>query len=440
MSKFLTPINKDIMTKMQKINPFLWFDQQAEEAAHFYTSVFKNAKIGSTVRNGEAVMVVDFWLDGQKFSALNGGPQFQINPCISFFVVCETEAETDKVWQKLAEGGTALMPLERYDWSPKYGWIQDRFGVSWQISWGKIAEVGQKFTPLLMFSGPQQGRAEEAMRFYTSLFDDSAIGGILHYGAGQGPEGQVTHAQFTLNGQTFMVMDSGVEQLFTFNEAVSLVVNCGNQEEVDFFWEKLTADGGQESQCGWLKDKFGVSWQIIPEALPRLLGDPDPAVSQRAMAAMMQMRKINIAQLSEGPKLSAPITVESTVHAPVEKVWQYWTAPEHITQWNNASDDWHTPKAVNDLRTGGSFVSTMAAKDGSVSFDFGGTYDDVVENQRIAYTLGDGRKVEVTFQTRDGGTHIIETFDAENMNPPEMQRAGWQAILDNFKRYAERNG
>jgi predicted 3-demethylubiquinone-9 3-methyltransferase (glyoxalase superfamily)/uncharacterized protein YndB with AHSA1/START domain len=263
----------------------------------------------------------------------------------------------------------------------------------------------------------------------------------MYYGAGEeGPEGQVVHAQFKLNGQTFMVMDSGVEQPFTFNEAVSFVVNCDTQDEVNFFWEKLIADGGQESQCGWLKDKFGVSWQIIPEALPRLLGDPDPAVAQRAMAAMMKMKKIDIAKLSEGPgQAKSAITVETTVLAPIDKVWQFWTGAEHITQWNNASDDWYTPNAVNDLRTGGDFTFTMAARDGSVSFDFGGTYDEVVENQHIAYTIEDGRTVQVRFEARGGSTHIVETFEAENVNSLELQRSGWQAILDNFKRYSEKH-
>ena len=426
---------------MQKIKPFLWFDQQAEEAVDFYTTVFKNAKKGEAVRNNGAVLVQDFWLDGQKFSALNGGPMFQFNPSVSFYVVCETEAETDATWQQLAEGGQVLMPLDQYPWSQKYGWVQDRFGLSWQISWGKIEEVGQKCTPLLMFCGAQQGRAEEALQLYTALFADASVDGIMYYGAGeQGPEGQVVHAQFKLNGETFMVMDSGVEQPFTFNEAVSFVVNCDTQEEVDFFWEKLIADGGQESQCGWLKDKFGVSWQIIPEALPRLLGDPDPAVAQRAMAAMKQMKKIDIAKLSEGPVAAKNfITVESTVNAPIEKVWQCWTGAEHITQWNNASDDWYTPKAVNDLRTGGHFTFTMAARDGSVSFDFGGTYDEVVENQHIAYTIEDGRTVQVLFEARDESTHIVETFEAENVNSLELQRSGWQAILDNFKRYSEKH-
>jgi len=429
------------MATTKKITPFLWFDNQAAEAANFYTTVFNNSKVNNTVRNGEAVMVVDFSLDGQSFSALNGGPQFRFNPSISFYVVCETAAETDSVWQKLSEGGLVMIPIERQEWSEKYGFLQDRFGVAWQISMGKLEDVGhQKFTPSLLFTGPAAGRGEEAVRFYTSLFADSAITGILHYGAGEGgPEGTVKHAQFSLNHHTFMVMDNPMDQTFTFNEAVSFVVPCDTQAEVDYFWDKLTAGGGAESQCGWLKDKFGVSWQIIPESLPRLLADPDPVKAQTAMAAMMQMRKIEIDKLTRAPEKTA-ITVENTVHAPIGKVWKCWTEAEHITQWNNASDDWHTPKAVNDLRTGGTFVYTMAAKDGSFSFDFGGTYDEVVEHQRIAYTIADGRKVEITFRENSDGVHITETFDAENMNPHDMQRSGWQAILDNFKKYTETYG
>jgi len=286
------------MTTLQKITPFLWFDNQAEEAANFYVSVFKNSKIGNVVRNNGSVLVVNFSLDGQKFNALNGGPQFK------------------------------------------------------------------------------------------------------------------------------------------FNEAVSFVVHCDAQDEVDYFWEKLTA-GGEESMCGWLKDKFGLSWQIVPDVLPKLLSDPDPAKAQTAMAAMMQMRKIVIADLSKMPEETA-ITVENTVDAPVEKVWRLWTEPEHIRNWNNASDDWHTPKAVNDPRAGGHFSFTMAAKDGSFSFDFAGVYNEVIENQRIAYTIADGRKVEVTFKGTGDKTAITETFEAENINSRDMQRQGWQAILDNFKKYAER--
>ncbi|MFT3793994.1 SRPBCC family protein [Flavobacterium sp.] len=133
------------------------------------------------------------------------------------------------------------------------------------------------------------------------------------------------------------------------------------------------------------------------------------------------------------------ITVEATVNAPVAKVWAYWSAPKHITQWCQASPDWHAPKAENDLRTGGTFSTTMAAKDGSMSFDFGGVYDDVVEHQHIAYTMGDGRTVDITFTASGDQTHVRETFEMESMNPEEMQRGGWQAILDSFKNYTETN-
>ncbi len=133
------------------------------------------------------------------------------------------------------------------------------------------------------------------------------------------------------------------------------------------------------------------------------------------------------------------ITVEATVNAPAEKVWEFWNGPEHITKWAAASDDWHTTRAENDLRTGGTFLSRMEAKDGSFGFDFGGVYDDVKTNEIIAYTMGDGRKVNVTFSPSGGGTHISETFDAETTHPVDMQRAGWQAILDNFKKYTEAN-
>jgi uncharacterized protein YndB with AHSA1/START domain len=131
------------------------------------------------------------------------------------------------------------------------------------------------------------------------------------------------------------------------------------------------------------------------------------------------------------------ITIETTVNAPVEKVWEFWTGPEHITRWNNASDDWHTPSAVNDLRAGGKFSCRMEARDGSMGFDFGGVYDAVEKNETIRYTMGDGRKVEVSFTGDGKTTRVVETFDAENTHSIEMQRTGWQNILDNFKRYTE---
>ena len=134
---------------------------------------------------------------------------------------------------------------------------------------------------------------------------------------------------------------------------------------------------------------------------------------------------------------SKQITVETKVQASVEKVWKYWTEPTHITNWNSASDDWHTPYAENDLRVGGKFLSRMEAKDGSFGFDFGGIYDDVILHEVIAYTLGDGRKVKITFKGKENETEVMVTFDVETENPIELQQQGWQAILDHFKKYTE---
>jgi uncharacterized protein YndB with AHSA1/START domain len=133
------------------------------------------------------------------------------------------------------------------------------------------------------------------------------------------------------------------------------------------------------------------------------------------------------------------ITIENTVNAPVSKVWDYWTKPEHITQWNHASDDWHSPWAKNDLRPGGSFSARMEAKDGSFGFDFGGIYDVVTNHEYIEYTLGDGRKVKVNFTSQGNATRVVESFEAESTHSIEMQKGGWQAILDNFKKYTEAN-
>lgn len=293
---------------MQKITPNLWFDDQAEEAVRLYTSLFKDSKLGRVVRYDKAaaaasgrpegsVMTVDFTLAGQSFVALNGGPIFKFTPAVSFFVTLESEAEVDALWEKLSAGSSVLMPLDAYPWSQKYGWLSDRYGLSWQVSVGRRQDVGQTIVPSLLFVGKQHGRAEAALRLYTSLFEGSSITGILHYGAGEHePAGTVKHAQFVLAGQSFMAMDSSLDHGFTFNEAVSFIVSCEKQEEVDRFWNVLSAVPEAE-QCGWLKDEFGVSWQIVPTVLPKLLSDPDPKKAQRVMQAMLQMKKLDTAAL-----------------------------------------------------------------------------------------------------------------------------------------------
>lgn len=272
------------------IYPCLWFNGNAKEAAKFYCSVFKNSTITS-----ENQFVVTFESSGQKIMCLNGGPEFSINPSISFMVLYESEQELDMAWNTLLEGGSVLMPLDKYDWSRRYGWLQDKFGVSWQLYFGKMEDVGQRITPVLMFTGEQNGKAEEAIKFYTSIFEDSSIAGILRYHSEDNEiEGNIKHAQFKLGNHVFMAMDSSMTHQFTFNEAVSLVVECDTQAEIDYYWLRLTEDG-EESMCGWLKDRYGVSWQIVPSILDKLISDPEK--SERVIHAFMQMRKFQINEL-----------------------------------------------------------------------------------------------------------------------------------------------
>lgn len=298
------------MNNPQKIVPWLWFDSQAEEAAHFYTALFPQSRIGGMLYHSDvqysdegqeipgrppgSVMSVDFQLAGYRITGLNGGPLFTFTPAISFFVVCESEPEIDALWAGLTAGGHILMELGKYDWSAKYGWLQDKYGVTWQLSLGKIEDVGQKITPSLMFVGAQHGHAEEAIKLYTTIFQDSAIDGIRHVPDAGAATPTVQHAQFSLSHEKFMAMDSGLDHAFTFTEALSLEIACDTQAEVDYFWSKLTADGGEEGPCGWLKDKFGVSWQVVPRVLYELLNDPDKARVNRVTEAVFQMQKLDI--------------------------------------------------------------------------------------------------------------------------------------------------
>lgn len=288
----------------------LWYNDQAEEAAQFYTAIFPHSRIGDITRFGAAgyeihkrpagsVMTVEFNLCNLKFLGLNGGPVFKFNPSISYFVVCETAEETDATWQQLAEGGMVMMALDQYDWSEKYGWVMDKYGLSWQVSQGKLADTnGQKITPSFLFTGKQAGRAEEAIHLYASIFDNAAIRGILRNGPGeQDPEGSVKHAQFTIAGQDFMVMDSFAEHRFAFNEANSIIIPCTSQADIDYYWNALTKDGGEESMCGWLKDKFGISWQVEPVQLSQMLKSKDKEKTERVSHAFLRMKKFDLEKL-----------------------------------------------------------------------------------------------------------------------------------------------
>ncbi len=245
-------------------------------------------------------MNVNFTLAGQHFLGLNGGPLFKFNPSISFFVICETKEEIQRLWDNILEEGEIMMPLDKYEWAESYGWLNDKFGLSWQLMMGKQEEVGQKITPLLFFTGERRGKAEEAIKFYTSVFRDTGIDGILKYEEeNEFATSTVKHAQFTIENVKFMAMDSAVENNYPFNEATSFIIDCKDQEEIDYYWSKLSEGGDPEAQqCGWLKDKFGVSWQVVPiKILTDMLKDPSKERTERVTKAFMKMKKFDIEDL-----------------------------------------------------------------------------------------------------------------------------------------------
>lgn len=268
------------------IHPCLWFDGQAKAAAQWYCSLFKNSSI-----TADTPLVVKFELEGSEFMALNGGPEFKINPSISVFVLCESVEETNTLWQKLIEGGKALIPIDKYDWSERYGWLQDRFGLTWQISLNGDAPIQQKIRSCMLFTRERFGMAEKALNFYTSVFEHSSTDLLMHYPEGSEHAGKVLYSEFKLNQQNLIAMDGPGVHDYTFNEGVSFVVECESQKEIDYYWEKLT-EGGQESMCGWLKDQFGVSWQIVPAVLAELMSDPERG--PKVMEAFMKMKKFDI--------------------------------------------------------------------------------------------------------------------------------------------------
>ncbi len=288
---------------MQKIVPHFWFDKEAKEATAFYATLFPDSKVEHVTAitgtpSGDCD-IVTFKLSGQDFMAISAGPIFKLNPSISLFVVFDNEKEIEEVWNKLIDGGKALMPYQTYPWAKKYGWLQDKYGLSWQLSWSEHHKMEQKITPLLMFTKDKAGMAKAAIEDYTSIFPDSATDMVVPYEKGEGDkEGYIKHSRFTLCKEQFMAMDSSGPHEFTFNEAISLVVNCDTQEEIDHYWEKLSAVPASE-QCGWLKDKYGVSWQIVPSIMGEMMTKGSKEQIARVTQAFLKMKKFDIAEITK---------------------------------------------------------------------------------------------------------------------------------------------
>jgi predicted 3-demethylubiquinone-9 3-methyltransferase (glyoxalase superfamily) len=287
---------------MQKIIPHLWFDHEAQQAVEFYLSAFgEESKItGRTILpntpSGDTE-VLSFLLAGYEFMAINAGPLVQFNPSISFHVYGRTREEVDLLWNRLGEGGTPLMNLDSYPFNERFGWLQDRYGLSWQIMLNKEADI-QKIVPALMFTGDMYGKAEEAIRFYVSIFGNTRIHNITRYQRGEDPdvEGAVKQSTFELEGQTFVAMESAYEHGFSFNESISLMVYCENQEEIDYYWDRLSAVPEAE-ECGWLKDQYGLSWQIVPRQMNDLMYSSDEEKRNQLVQGMLKMKKWDITKL-----------------------------------------------------------------------------------------------------------------------------------------------
>lgn len=298
---------------MQKIVPHLWFDTEAKEAAEFYVAAFSEFNstniINTTVLHdtpGGDAMTVSFQLGGYEFMAISAGPIFKPNPAISFMVNFDPSRDPkssehlEKIYHTLAEGGIPMMPLDEYSFSKKYAWIQDKYGVSWQLILTDPDGDPRPFImPSLLFVTDSGKVSEEARAFYVSVFKDAKEGIIAKYPAGMEPnvEGAVMFSDFTLEGQWFTAMDGPSSMHnFAFTEGVSLIVRCDTQEEIDYYWNKLSAVPESE-QCGWLKDKYGVSWQIVPTLMDKMMREGSEQQINAVTQAFLQMKKFDIAKL-----------------------------------------------------------------------------------------------------------------------------------------------
>lgn len=289
----------------------LWFDKEAKEAAEFYCSVFPDSRItGVTTINdtpsGDSEMI-SFTVWGFPFMAISAGPHFKMNPSVSCIVNFDPSRDPnaremlDEAWDKLSDGGIALMPLDRYPFSERYGWIQDKYGFTWQLMLtNPDGEPRPAIVPSMMFIGENCGKAEEARELYLTVFRNAKPGALVKYGPGQEPdrEGTVMFTDFMLENTWLAAMDSAHAHRFSFNEAISLLVNCETQEEIDHYWEHLSAVPEAE-QCGWLKDRYGVSWQISASSLDEMMTRGTPEQRNRVTKAFLKMKKFNLAELQQ---------------------------------------------------------------------------------------------------------------------------------------------
>ncbi|WP_214690343.1 MULTISPECIES: VOC family protein [unclassified Exiguobacterium] len=287
----------------QPVIPCIWFEQDVEEIAEWYVSIFPDSFVDYTTRFSSSpagdTTIVTLSLAGQFFQLLGGGTVQERNPSISYMVSLPTTEEINALWERLSDGADILIPLDTYDFSQRYGWLQDRYGVSWQIMHDGGMDI-QLVTPCLLFVKEAFGRAEAAMNDWISIFKDSYVldGHTVRYTEEDGDEldGKINYARFVLSGREFVVMDSNENHTFSFNETQSLIAFCESQEEVDSYWERLSAVPEAE-ECGWLKDRYGVSWQIIPWEMEEMMTVGSQEQIEQVVQACLPMKKLDIATL-----------------------------------------------------------------------------------------------------------------------------------------------
>lgn len=300
----------------KKIVPHLWFDKEAKEAAEFYTSVFPDSRVTQVTTLHDTPSgdtdIVSFDLAGHPFMAISAGPLFKFNPSVSFILNFDPSKDArarqnlDALWGNLSQGGTALIPLDKTAFSERYGWIQDKYGLSWQLILSNPEGEGRPFiTPFLMFVESVCGKAKEATDFYLSVFKDMKRGTMTRYPKGMEPEkeGTVLFTDFMIEDHWFAAMDSSRDHGFEFNEAISFIVNCDTQNEIDYYWSKLSAIPEAE-QCGLLKEKYGLSWQIVPWAMDEMMRIGTKEQIAAVTRAFLPMKKFDLAALRRAYELA----------------------------------------------------------------------------------------------------------------------------------------
>lgn len=298
-----------------KLVPCLWFDNNAKEAVEFYVSIFKHSKITREsiiydTPSGDALMLA-FTLAGQNFEALNGGPDFHFNSAFSLMVNFDSDQEKDPeaylraTWDHLKDGGKVLMELGEYPFSQLYGWVEDKYGLNWQLI---LTQPGNEMRPFIMpallFSGPVYYQAQKAREFYLDVFAQSQPGPLLLYGSDDpyNQEGSVMFSDLSLKDTWLVLMDGQLAPGMTFSEAISLIIYVDTQEEIDYFHERLN-HVDEADVCGWVKDQFGISWQIVPRRLNEMLQNGTRNQRENVTQALLQMKKIELALLEAAYQL-----------------------------------------------------------------------------------------------------------------------------------------